>query len=119
MNNEEYFIEAVAEVKKKGYYVCSNVELWEKLYQHLKPDFPTLYKWQDKNFQYLNIISNDQTNNISSMIGRATQLKKELIDIEFILFHSDLDFTPTVENQELLKLVLQELTINRKKHLNT
>lgn len=93
MKKDELFYETVEEIKRKGHFLCSNPELWNELYQHLKPEIPTLYKWEDKSFQYLHVIKKDQINNVVSIIEKREQLKQEINEIEFILKHLEIDLS--------------------------
>ena len=91
MKKDELFYETVEELKKNGHFLCSNPELQNELYKHLKPEIPTLYKWEDKSFQYLNVIKKNDTSNITSLIEKREELKQEINEIDFILKHLGID----------------------------
>lgn len=88
---EKFFLEAVEEIKTKGHFSCSNPVLWNELYDYLKPQIPTLYKWEDTHFKYLNVIEKEQVDNIVSLIKTREKLKNDISNIEFILKSLEID----------------------------
>lgn len=91
MEKDKFFLDRVEEIKTKGYFSCSNPDLWNDLYNYLKPQIPNLYKWEDKHFQYLNVIEKEQINNIVTLIKTREKYKNDISEIEFILKNLDID----------------------------
>ncbi|PLS19406.1 hypothetical protein CVD28_03045 [Bacillus sp. M6-12] len=89
--NYQFFNDTIEEIKQKGYFSCSNKELWEELYSELKPSIPTLYKSEDKHFYYLHIIKREQVRNLAKMIERREKLKEQVQEIDFIMKHLNID----------------------------
>lgn len=79
------------ELRNKGYYDCSNPELWNDLYDAMKHEFPTLYKYEYNNWQYLIILNKDTPEAILQMIKRKQALKKEVEEMDKILEHLGLN----------------------------
>lgn len=91
MYEYKFFEDTKDEIRQKGYFCCSNRELRDELYKVLKPSMPTLYRWEDKNFLYLNVIQREQVNNIVTMVEKREKLKEEIKEIEFVLKKLDID----------------------------
>jgi hypothetical protein len=87
----KFFNDTLEEIKQKGYFSCSNKELWEELYKELKPSIPTLYKSEDKHFYYLHIIKREQVKNIATILEWREKLKEDIKDIELIVKHLNID----------------------------
>ena len=82
---KRFFEEYKEEIRSKGYFQCSNPELWNDLYEELKPEIPTLYKSQSDGWQHLHVIRPEQANNIAHIIKTKQKLKDEIEGIDFIL----------------------------------
>lgn len=63
------------ELRTKGYFHCSNKSLSERLYQEMKPEFPTLYLQIGKDFQKLTVVQKNNEN-----IAFLEEKKKELLE---------------------------------------
>lgn len=75
------------ELRNKGFYECSNPELWNDLYESMKPEMPTLYKYEYNGWQYLIIQKKENPDAIVAMIMRKQKLQKEVDEINNILAH--------------------------------
>lgn len=63
------------ELRRNGYFHCSNKSLSERLYHDLKPEFPTLYRQDGKDFQKLTVVQKSDEN-----IAFLEEKKQELLD---------------------------------------
>jgi len=79
------------ELRNKGYYDCSNPELWNDLYEAMKPEFPTLYKYEYDGWQYLIILKKENPDAILGMIKRKQAFQKEVEEMNKILKHLGLN----------------------------
>ena len=82
MEKNAIFYSFVDELEQKGFFSCSNPKLQNVLYEHLKDKYPSLYKWEDKNFQYLKIIKKEDAN---WLLKEAKGLLDKLGEIESVL----------------------------------
>ena len=86
-----YFEKCKEQIREKGFYDCSNPELWNDLYDAMKPEFPTLYKYEYNGWQYLIVLNKENPNAILRMIEKKQELQKSVDEINNILQHLGLN----------------------------
>jgi len=80
--DNHFLSNCITELITEGSFLCSNKELAECLYKVLKSDYPTLYKWNDGEFERLNIVKNE---NKEVLLRKKQKFEKEIENIDFIL----------------------------------
>lgn len=72
----------IKKLKKNGFYECGNPVLAEELYDYLKEDYPSLFKFESNGMIYVEIITKNRMNDL---IERHNILSAEANEIHDIL----------------------------------